>query len=1351
MNYLVSRTCTEILPPDAAQNQQLEPQPLAAFRAAPAYVLLGDPGAGKTTAFEVESKAVGDGLYVSARDFLTLNVDAHPEWRGKTLFIDGLDEVRAGTDDVRTPFDAIRGRLDELGKPRFRLSCREADWLGANDRKYLESVAPEGAVTVLRLDPLTDADIITILNAQPGVDDAQKFVEEAQNRGVDGLLTNPQSLELLVRAVAEGGWPESRLDTFERACSHIARERNEEHLIGASPPALGELLEAVGCLCAVQLIAGIAGYTVGPGESDSVYPSPEECGYANRDMLKPALATKLFKAESDTRLVPVHRHIAEFLGARHLAKLIEGGLPSQRVLALMTGADGGVVTEMRGLSAWLAAQCPHARMALIERGPIGVGLYGDIGQFSPEEKRILLEALKHMGERLGSDLASRYWTAAFGPLATADMEPVLREILTDPARDKQHQMLAVFVLRILEEGSPLPGLFELLLDIVYDDARTSSVKVSSLDAFLRTCQDGQEKTSLLKQLLTDIQTGRVADPDDELRRALLTQLYPRDLPASQIWNYLSQPSNSGLVGSYVLFWYRNLLDQSSDEDVSELLDGLQSPPPGLRPTPEMTRPFFKDLPLKLLARGLKAHGDKITIKRLYDWLGVGLPVTRYKSGEEAYSVQVWLEQHPAIQKAILTEGVRRYAESDEEKFSVYIYEVEQRLYGANPPSDFGPWCGEQAKKETDLRVAEYFIRRAGWTGLSLETQWEQTRDRPELQSLISEMIDRSKVEKQERWRQEQDYQREKQSYTEERKQEEKEWLAYVRSNEIALHENRAEAALLDELAKAYFRNFFSNDHGGPEAVEKELQGDQSLIQAALQGLRGTPDRLDVPEPEEILRLRRQGRMSRLEWPFLAGLAEIERTAPEDAAQWDTGRIRKALAFYHCGLCEDYRPRPKWYRRLLNARPEAVAEVQVQFAVSEFHNDSASIYNLWGLAHDPEYALVARYASLPLLRAFPTRCKLKHINVLDYMLWAAIQYADRASFKELIERKLSRTSMNGVQRVHWLAAGLLVSPTEYIARLNDFVQEHERRSSHLTAFFHSRDGAESLFDGLGIQVLELLIRLVGSCCVGPDQRAGPAGSVTPAMKDSDLVRKFIQNLAASPDGDASDALDRLLSDIALSRWHETLAWARDSQRIVRRDAEYRHPTLEQVRETLSGGAPANPGDLAALLVERLQEIATRIRTGNTDDWRQYWNEPSRKEPTPKHEDHCRDALLSDLRQYLPPGIDAQPEGQYASDNRADIRVACRDFQVPIEIKKNLHRELWRAIRNQLIAQYTIDPATGGHGIYLVFWFGRNYTHRSPNGDRPDSPTELKQQLELTLSEDEARKISVCVIDVSRPQA
>ena len=1339
MSDPVPRTCTEVS--DTDHNQKNVSQPLDDFRSKSAYVLLGDPGSGKTTALQVEEKAVGDAHFITARDFLTLNVDSHPEWREKTLFIDGLDEVRAGTEDVRTPFDAIRGRLDALGKPRFRLSCREADWLGANDRKHLASAAPDSAVTVLRLDPLTDEDIITILDAQPGVDDAQEFVAKAREQGVDGLLTNPQSLELLVKAVATGGWPESRLDTFEQACSHIAKERNKEHLIGAPPPALDELLDAAGRLCAVQLIAGIAGYTVGLGEPDSAYPFPEECsGDIERGEYKATLATMLFKAESDdTRLIPVHRHIAEFLGARYLAQLIDKGLPIQRVLALTTGADGGVVTEMRGLSAWLAAQCPRARMNLIKRDPIGVGLYGDLHQFSLDEKRALLNALKRTGDRLGLDIESQYWIAAFGPIATPDMEPVLREILTDPARDKQHQMLAVLVLRILEEGPRLPKLSTLLLDIVRDDAWWPRIPMSALYAFLHNCSDGQDKTSLLKRLLADIRTRSVTDSEDEILGTLLSQLYPQDLSASRVWNYLSEPSDSGLVGSYVLFWYHDLLEKSSDEDVSELLDGLQCSPPGLWSALEITGPLLEDFPLKLLARGLKAHGDKITTERLYDWLGVGAPAVQYGAGE---NVRTWLEQRPTIKKAILTEGVRRYAESDEENFNVYMYEVEQRLYGANFPPDLGPWCVQQAMAATDSQAVEYFIALASRMGLSLETQLEQAHGHKKLQNRISEMIMQREQEKIKI----RELRREDQSYMKERERKENERLAYVRSNETALRENHAPPALLFRIAQEYFGRFYNYE--GPEALKRQLQGDQNLVNAALDGLRGVIDRDDVPEAEEILSLRAKGQTHYFGWPFLAGLAELERTAQEDSSCWDDKRIRRAVAFYYCTLHGGYRP--AWHRRLLEARPQIVADIQIQFAASEFRGDFEHVYELHELAHSPAHAQVARLASLPLLRAFPTRCKLKQIRELDNLLWAAIQHVDGASFEKLMERKLSRKSMNLAQRVHWLAAGLVVSPKIYRRRLSDFVRDREKQVQQVATFFCNPEW-ESRYElgipvSLEIPTVKLLIRIIGSY-VGPDLR-WKEGLVSPAMEASRQVHTYIQHLATSPAKDASDALASLYADPALERWHTELSRAQNSQRIIRRDAEYRHPAIEQVRETLNGGAPANPGDLAALLVDRLQGFATRIRTGNTDDWRQYWNEPFGQEPTLKHEDHCRDALLSDLRHCLPPGMDAQPEGQYANDKRADIRVAYRDFQVPIEIKKSNHPKLWSTIRAQLIAQYTIDSATDGYGIYLVFWFGPDMCQPGQGG-RPKSAAELEERLRDTLSPDEARTISVCVIDVAQP--
>ena len=210
-------------------------------------------------------------------------------------------------------------------------------------------------------------------------------------------------------------------------------------------------------------------------------------------------------------------------------------------------------------------------------------------------------------------------------------------------------------------------------------------------------------------------------------------------------------------------------------------------------------------------------------------------------------------------------------------------------------------------------------------------------------------------------------------------------------------------------------------------------------------------------------------------------------------------------------------------------------------------------------------------------------------------------------------------------------------------------------------------------------------------------------------------------------------------------------AQDAQRVTWRDASYRHLTIEQVCQTLNDGTPANAAGLADLVMDHLDKIARKIRGGPTSDWRQYWNVDQYNRPTcEKPEDACRDNLLSDLQNRLEQlDIDAQPEGRYANDKRSDIRVYFRGSNVPVEIKKNSHQKLWSSLRDQLIAKYTSTPGTDGHGIYLVFWFGKDLTQPPPSSTRPANAEELKKRLETTLSPDEARKISVCVIDVSRP--
>lgn len=220
---------------------------------------------------------------------------------------------------------------------------------------------------------------------------------------------------------------------------------------------------------------------------------------------------------------------------------------------------------------------------------------------------------------------------------------------------------------------------------------------------------------------------------------------------------------------------------------------------------------------------------------------------------------------------------------------------------------------------------------------------------------------------------------------------------------------------------------------------------------------------------------------------------------------------------------------------------------------------------------------------------------------------------------------------------------------------------------------------------------------------------------------------------------------------LEPWHKRLCHAAQVQRIARRKACFQRLEVAEVCRTLANRGPANAADLVALADAHLRDLAGKIRDGNTNDYRQYWSldESNKKLSRSKPENDCRDALLSDLAERLGRlGVDAIKEGYYAEDKRADIRLSfggAQGFNVPIEIKKDNHSDLWRAIHEQLIERYTRDPGAAGFGIYLVFWFGGNDMPLPQEGKKPRSAAELEERLRQTLSVEESRRVRVCVID------
>ena len=203
----------------------------------------------------------------------------------------------------------------------------------------------------------------------------------------------------------------------------------------------------------------------------------------------------------------------------------------------------------------------------------------------------------------------------------------------------------------------------------------------------------------------------------------------------------------------------------------------------------------------------------------------------------------------------------------------------------------------------------------------------------------------------------------------------------------------------------------------------------------------------------------------------------------------------------------------------------------------------------------------------------------------------------------------------------------------------------------------------------------------------------------------------------------------------------------------------HANSSAVARTLANHAPANASDLAALVIDHLRTLIAHVRGDDTNSLRQFWRADEKKRQVPEIENTCRDAILGMLRpELMKLSVQLEKEASAANDTRADLRaVATVDSErvvVPIEIKKQEHKHLWTAWRDQLDGRYLTDPAAQGIGVYLVLWFGAELGAKlnpksSSTGERPRSAGELESMLRSVIPPADRIRLSVVVLDLSLP--
>ncbi|WP_253280009.1 NACHT domain-containing protein [Pseudomonas chlororaphis] len=1231
------------------------------------------------------------------------------------LVIDALDEVSSQKDGDGV--DLVLRQLGKLGYPRFILACRVADWRSATGLEAIHEQYAEKPLE-LHIEPFNDDDASTFLNATLGSATAKNVIEHFNARGLNGLLGNPQTLELIARVAGSGKLPETRSELFERAIEVLRVEHRDTK--ARSQPGRETGLDAAGAAFAGLILTGseaivrVSAANVAEGElqlSDiSLLPGG--------DVVEAMFGTRLFKADGVDRFTYLHRRVGEYLGAQWLAKQANTPQKRRRLLSLFH-SHGLVPSSLRGIHAWLALD-PALTNAVIAADPMGLIEYGDADELTADQALLLVSSLELLAK---DNPRFRDW----GPYTLRGFRhPVviedIRRLISTPETSFSLCLLMLEAIRGSEIASPL---IDDLRKVVLDPLAFFACRKVAGEILVEEDDEAAWPTVLYT----------LGSYGDELSVRLAIELADEvgyeQFDAKLIVDLVVAYANSGDRTIGVLMRLEKHLPDGQIAYVLNLL-AVAATTLGKR----YERPgndVLTDLVYHLIVRGVEAGG--VTAHELWSWLEPFHTSDGYqrdahqklhelirsddnlrRSVQRLVLLELPSDHNPYQQAWRLSERSTGFIPSDTDVIALLNW-LDPTDHSDERWRDLVQLSRHDSEAGTEVRAAARLFAARSPDLL----QW--------LDKLAEQTIPDWQIKQTERERER-------------------------RAEQAAIHAGHRNhfSARIDQMcagdysaivgpAKAYL-NLYNDIEDVPahKRIGQWLGDDIGEIAHA--GFEAFL-KLDPPEPtaQQIAKSNANGKAYDAAYIIVAALAERHRAG----VGFDDLSDERLMA----GLFELRRSRIDDHAGVLGLIEAVEASIQIRGGWKEamklYHEPQLqqrceNVDGLYTLMHDQVHVTMSTELAAEWLERFPNLPIGPEIELVDRLI--------RSGRFEELRRTLAlrSTSTNEERRRNWIAIGVIVDFQVTLTQLGAKPIEPELLW-HIRHRISNRN-TEDTNILLNAAQSEWIINTFRSFWPMVARPSGTSSGDSNPWDASDFIVQLIRRLGNDSSDEAIDALVRL-RDAPVDGYSEEVKIVIAEQKRIRVEATYVSPTLAVIAAITRNLTPVSLVDLQTLVLEELAIAQAKIKSDDAESWRGFYDDKK----NPFVEERCRDHLLGLLRQGSS-GFTFDPETHVAADKEVDITCSAGTLRIPIEIKGQWHSELWTGSDRQLDALYTPDWRAEGRGIYLVLWFGeqKQTTKRLKSPGRhetlPATADELKKMLVAKSRSAREGRVAVFVLDLVR---